>query len=50
MNYSGIDFKTNVGSYDYEDASHPHTVSEVENMDNKVPSAPLTTKYNGWGI
>ena len=49
MNYSCIDFKTNVGNYDYEDASHPHAVSEVENMENKIPSAPLTTKYNEWG-
>ena len=49
MNYSGINFKTNVGNYNYEDASHPHVVSEVENMENKIPSAPLTTKYNEWG-
>ena len=49
MNYSCIDFKINVGNYDYEDASHPHAVSEVENMENKIPSAPLTTKYNEWG-
>ena len=49
MNYSCINFKTNVGNYNYEDASHPHAVSEVENMENKIPSAPLTTKYNEWG-
>ena len=35
MNYSGIDFKTNVGNYYYKDASHPHAVSDVENMENK---------------
>ena len=35
MNYSCINFKTNVGNYNYEDASHPHAVSEVENMENK---------------
>ena len=49
MNYSCINFKTNVGNYNYEDASHPHAVSEVENMENEIPSAPLTTKYNEWG-
>ena len=50
MNYSCINFKTNVGNYYYENASHPHAVSDVENMENKIPSAPLTTKYNEWGI
>ena len=35
MNYSCINFKTNVGNYNYEDASHPHAVSDVENMENK---------------
>ena len=49
MNYSCINFKTNVGNYNYEDASHPHAVSDVEIMENKIPSAPLTTKYNEWG-
>ena len=48
-NNGNIDFKTGVGNYNYEDASHPHAVSEVENMENEIPSAPLTTKYNEWG-
>ena len=44
MNYLGFDFKTNVGNDNYEDASHPHAVSDVENMENKIPLCATDNK------
>lgn len=41
-----IQFKTGVGNYTYESASHPHAVTSVDNSDKAIPSSRLNTVFN----
>ena len=45
-NDGNIQFKTGVGNYGYESASHPHAVTSVDNSDNIIPSSRLNTVFN----
>ncbi len=44
-----ITFKTGVGGYTYDASTHPHAVTEVENVDGNIPSDALLTSFNDYG-
>lgn len=41
--------KTGVGSYSYDESSHPHAVIEVENANGEIPGDALSTSFNDFG-
>ena len=41
-------FKTGVGNFIYADDAHPHAVTEVENMDGKIPANEQITYFNDY--
>ena len=42
-------FKTGVGNFSYDKNVRPHAVTEVENIDGKIPGDVLTTSFNDFG-
>ena len=42
-------FKTGVGNFSYDKNVRPHAVTEVENIDGKIPGDALTTPFNDFG-
>jgi len=52
INYASngnILFKTGVGNFSYDKNTRPHAVTEVENVDGKIPSDALVTSFNDFG-
>lgn len=49
MPNGNILFKTGVGNFSYNEDVRPHAVTEVENVDGKIPGSTLYTSFNDFG-